>query len=309
MTLPLHLKYRPRAFAGVIGQDHVTKSLVEVMRRRSARAFLFSGPSGTGKTTLARICADGAGCGLADILEIDGATYTGIDDMRAVAAGLRYRPIGGADVKAVIVDECHSLSKQAWQSLLKILEEPPAHVYWFLCTTEPTKLPTSVKTRCLSYDLRPVSLDALRELLDDVVKREALKLPGDLVQLCVQEANGSPRQALVNLEACRSCKTRAEAVPLLRAAADSPEVYDLLQALIKNAPWEKLRDIVACLKDQNPESARIAVVNYVAAVLANAGPKEAPRLLNILEAFSTPCNSSDKMGPIFLAIGRVIFSA
>src|SRR6185312_11305028 len=111
-------KYRPTKFSAVLGQEAVVKSLQAVIKKRASQAFLLSGPAGTGKTTLSRIAAAELGCAPSDITEVDGASKTGIDDMRQVAETLIYRPIGGGEAKAIIVDECQALSKAAVTSLL-----------------------------------------------------------------------------------------------------------------------------------------------------------------------------------------------
>ena len=301
----LHLKYRPKKWADVVGQDRVVKSLQAVIAKDASHCFLFSGGSGCGKTTLARIAAQQVGCNEHDITEIDAATYNGVDDMRDVASGLRYKPFN-SKAKAVIIDEAHAVSKAGFDSLLKILEEPPAHVYWFLCTTNIGKIPAAIKTRCLAYDLVPVSAEELLELLAGVVQAEKLKVPEEVLSVAVNEAKGSPRQALVNLAVVAACKNRAEAAPLLQAALETPAVRDLCQALVKGATFDQLRAIVAGIGDEiGAEGVRIQVALYIAAVLKRTG---SARLIKVLDAFSNPCNPSDKMAPIYLAIGRVCFS-
>src|SRR5882762_2091814 len=116
--MTLHTKYRPIVFDDVIGQDVAVKALRGALKSNASQTYLLHGPSGTGKTTLARIAATEVGARDKDIIEIDAATYTGIDDMRVVTSGLMYRPLGG-NTKAIIIDEAHALSRQSWQSMLK----------------------------------------------------------------------------------------------------------------------------------------------------------------------------------------------
>jgi len=126
-----HIKYRPASLDEVLGQDAVVKSLETLFKKKDMpHAFLFTGGSGCGKTTLAMIVADQVGCEGAQIEEIDAATHTGIDDWREIAKQLQYAGFGNNSRKFVIVDECHQLSKSSWNSLLKIIEEPPAHVFF-----------------------------------------------------------------------------------------------------------------------------------------------------------------------------------
>lgn len=305
MTDSLLTRYRPQNFDEVIGQDKVVTSLRGAIAKKRGRAFLFTGPSGVGKTTLARITASELGCKPIDLIEVDAATQTGIDDMRAVAGSLMYRPLGEGDVKAIIVDEMHALSKQAMTSLLKVIEEPPDWAYWFLCTTEPTKVPKNIETRCLRYDLKALDRSDLEDLLNFVVEQEKLKVNGPIVELCVKEAQGSPRQALANLGLCAEAKDRAEAAELLRSAVDNPQVIDLARALTKRAGWNELQTILRGLKDTNPESIRHVVRAYLTTVVLSAKSEpEAGRALEILDAFSEPFHSNDGISPVLLACGR-----
>jgi DNA polymerase-3 subunit gamma/tau len=134
--LNLITKYRPRTLADVIGQDNVVRSLQSIGKKKDTQVFLFSGPSGCGKTTLSRILAKMYGVEDNSVLEIDAASRTGVDDMRQLQEIVQYRPFGDSGKRAIILDECHRLSKNAWDSLLKVLEDPPAHIVWCFCTTE-----------------------------------------------------------------------------------------------------------------------------------------------------------------------------
>src|SRR3989304_1453147 len=147
--MTLHTKYRPKHFEEVIGQIEIVKSLQNLIETgKMPKSFLFTGPSGTGKTTLARIIANKLGCDIQNIIEVDAATNTGVEDMRVLCEGLRYPAFGLTTVKVAIVDECQEISKSSWSSLLKIIEEPPSHLYFVFCTTEPSKVLDTIKTRC-----------------------------------------------------------------------------------------------------------------------------------------------------------------
>lgn len=309
MSDTLITQFRPKTFGEVIGHPKVVKALENALEKKAARAYLLTGDAGTGKTTLARLAAAKVGCKPGDIEEIDAATNTGIDEMRAVTERLAYKPIG-SEVKAVIVDECHALSRQAWQSLLKILEEPPSWVYWFLCTTEAGKVPKAVVTRCFPVNLKPVDGDVLFNWLINLIEENKLfpKMKEDTVDgiagVCVDNAMGSPRQALSNLSLCLTATSKKEAAALMGSAADSPEAVELARALIQRQPWSKVQGLLKGMKDANPESIRHVVRAYVTAV-ALGNPK-AGSALEILDLFSQPFPSTDGISPVVLACGKLI---
>lgn len=306
MNETLITRYRPKTFEEVIGQPSAVRSLTKIVKDKTSRTFLFTGPAGTGKTTLARLVAEAMGCGARDLQEIDGATYRGIDDMRAITAGLQYKPIGESAVKAIVIDECHALSKDAWQSLLKSLEDVPSWVVWLLCTTEPAKVPKAVVTRATHYPLKPVSTDDLLDWLDPIAEKE--NIDEEVAALCAKEAEGSPRQALANLAACASAKDLAEAKQLLRSAVESQEAIMLVRALVKGASWKEVQKILSGLQEVNPESVRHIVRAYVSKVVLGAkNQDEAGYGIEILDAFSQPFNSSDGLAPLIVACGKVVF--
>lgn len=307
MTEGLITKYRPSKFSEVIGQAAVVRSLEGALKKGTSRMFMFSGPPGTGKTTLARLAAVAGGCSLKEITEVDGASKTGIDDMRAVIESLMYRPMGDSTCKAVIIDEAQALSKPAVTSLLKATEEPPEYVLWFICTTEPTKIPEALKTRATHYSLKPVEFDDLVGLLDTVVGKEGMDIDEAVIDLCAKEASGSPRQALSNLAACAEAKDIKEAKELLRSAIESEEAVALARALVSGASWSEVQGILAGLKDASPEGIRHVVRAYVTKMVLGAKKEQvAGKGLEILDAFSTPFHPSDGMTPVVLACGKVL---
>lgn len=310
MSEPLHLKYRPQEFNEVVGQDAVVKSLQNVIKKGMSHAFLFHGPSGTGKTTLARLAALAVGCDESSIMEIDAATHTGIESMRAVQDTLNYKPFGKAQNKAVLIDEFHMMSKSAFNSLLKVVEEPPEHVYWFFCTTELGRVPQTIKTRCTTYGLKLVSEKDLKGLLIEVlVAEDADDLDEGVFNVIITEAKGSPRQLLVNAALCLDAKNKKEAQEILHLASEGDEVLELCRFLAKGGSWQKAMAIVGKLENDNAESVRIQVVNYMgAAAMKSKNPKEATFFLNVMEAFSESYNPSERLAPLLQSIGQVLFS-
>jgi DNA polymerase-3 subunit gamma/tau len=309
-TEPLHLKYRPKAFKEVIGQDMVVKSLKAALADKARpHSYLFVGDSGTGKTTLARIMTTQLNIDPSNVVEVDAATNNGIDAMRDVMAPLRYHGFGDTPNKAIIIDEAHALSKQAWTSLLKSVEEPPAHVFFFFCTTDAGKVPENIATRCLRYPLKLLKHDDLMDLLDYVCEEEGLKTSGAILNLVAQSCGGSPRQALVMLAMVHDCEDTDEAGRLLESPLDNKEVIDLCRELIKgDLTWSRLVSTLKSIGDIPAESIRIIVVNYLNACLLGArSDKDAVRLLGMLECFLKPCQPSDKLAPLLVAFGLYIF--
>lgn len=303
-------KYRPQTFKEVVGQDPVVRALTGICKRKDVQTFLFSGPAGTGKTSLARLVSHAMGVEDPSILEIDGASFTGIDSMRSVQEMLQYRPFGASGKRAIILDEFHGLSRQAFDSLLKVLEEPPEHVIWCFCTTNIAKIPTTIKTRCAKFELQPVADRVLGELYDSVCDAENINLAGDIGDLIIREAKGSPRQLLANLSVARDARDKKEAANLLRTVLETDSTLELCRFLLQaNGSWQKCMSILKKLEDDNPESIRIMVANYFASCLKNSkSDKEACNFMAKLDAFSQPYNGQEGIAPLLLSIGRVMFS-
>jgi len=214
-------KYRPETFDQVVGQTHVTGTLRAALRKEKlSHAYLFSGPRGCGKTTVARLLAkaincltnrNGDPCGTCetclaiargnylDVLEIDAASNTGVDNIRELRDMAQYSPSEGSS-RVFIIDEVHMLSKGAFNALLKILEEPPARVFFFFATTEPNKIPRTILSRCQRFDFRLLSRDELATRLTEIAAAEGVTLAPTGLRLLVSMAEGSVRDGLSLLD-------------------------------------------------------------------------------------------------------------
>jgi DNA polymerase III subunit gamma/tau len=304
-----HTAHRPTDFDQVLGQDETVKSLKRVVKDNKAHCFIFTGPSGTGKTTLARILANKFANGdatAANIEEFPASEKSGKDDVKEVIARSYYRAVGKSQVKTIIMDECHRLSTPAWDALLKPVEQPANHLYWVFCSTEPSKIPKAIVTRCLRYDLKPVSEELIFKLLDKVCQDERMDTSDEILEAICENSGGSPRQALVFLAECLACKSAAEALQTIRSAGQSREIIDLCRYLVskQGQNWATAMKLVKGLEGIEAESARIVIVNYLAAALIGTkDDRKAAWLLRLLEAFKTPYNASDKLAPLLYSIG------
>ena len=214
--LVLYRKYRPKTFAEVVGQGHVTRVLQNALKQgRVAHAYLFSGPRGTGKTTVARLLAKSVNCkeGKADepcnkcqmceefsagkafdLVEIDAASSRGIDEIRELRDAVCLAP-AHARYKVYIIDEVHMLTKEAFNALLKTLEEPPAHAIFILATTELEKVPETISSRCQHFEFKKIRVGDIIQRLEGILKREHIKYEDEALQLVALFADGGLRDA------------------------------------------------------------------------------------------------------------------
>jgi len=310
MSNAYHTKYRPVNFETVRGQSQACKTLQTVLDKGTSQAFLLEGPSGTGKTTLARISAIYAGCERADISDVDAATNSGVEDTRRLQDVMAYRPIGGGEKRAIVIDECHGLSQKAWDTLLKSIEEPHEHVLWFFCTTNGAKVPKTIRTRCTRVTLNLLNDNELAKVLARVISKEKLDVSDSVLDVIIREAHGSARQALVNLAAAENCTTAKEAAKALHTMLESDPTIDLCRFLLKPGSWPKAMAIVAQFGEQpNYEGIRIVVCNYMGKVIQGAKSDDAAaHALGILENFASPYNTSEGSAPFMLSLGRSILA-
>ena len=248
-------KWRPKTFADLVGQEHVVKALRNALEKgRLHHAYLLTGTRGVGKTTIARILAkslncehpkEGEPCGqcqscrdidagrFVDLLEIDAASNTGIDNIREVLENAQYAPTAGK-YKVYIIDEVHMLSKSAFNAMLKTLEEPPEHVKFILATTDPHKVPVTVLSRCLQFVLRNMTAQQVADHLAHVLDSEQIPYETPALALLGRAAAGSMRDALSLLDqaiAMGSGKVAEQDVRQMIGAVDKRYLYELLQSI------------------------------------------------------------------------------
>ena len=322
--LALARKYRPRAFADMVGQEHVVRTLQNsITMDRVHHAFLFTGARGVGKTTTARIlaaalnaeagpsieppegdsiCLEIAGGRCPDVLEIDGASNNGVDHIRDLRDSARFLP-SRARYKLYIIDEVHMLSKEAFNALLKILEEPPAHVKFIFATTEPQKIPVTILSRCQRFDFRKVSVGQLTNHLKSILEKEELGLGAQALHAVVREAQGSVRDAMSLLDQVLSfaggTPDDAQVIEAL-GIVDRQTIFEVFQAIIdKNADailgkvdhidrrGHDLADVCTLLVEHVRDLMVFKSVKEPAKVLLDRSPGELDNLSSQAEACGT----------------------
>ena len=275
----LHLKYRPSSFDEYIGNAVLKESLLSSIDR--TRTYLFYGQRGCGKTTLARLLAKHLDISDMDISEIDAADNTGVDNARAIKEAAQYSPLSGKK-KIFILDEVHRLSGNAFDSLLKTLENPPSHSYFVLCTTELRKVPQTIKSRAKCYEVKPLSEKEAGFLLRWVCHEEKISISQDLKKAIIESCEGIPREIIVALDMVRDVKNDADALSLLKSV-NQHEFKEFAQALLNQKSWSEVSAIIKSLKD-DPETIRYQLLGYMNAVLLNSA-KGNDRAALIIEYF------------------------
>ena len=266
-------KYRPQTFKDLIGQETLVKTLANALQYgRLAHAFVLTGVRGIGKTTTARIIAKGLNCVGADgnggptinpcgtcsnclsitedrhvdILEMDAASRTGVDDIREILDGVRYKPVG-ARYKIYIIDEVHMLSKNAFSALLKTLEEPPENVKFIFATTEIRKVPITVLSRCQRFDLRRIGIEDLINLFSTICEKENIQADSEALRLIARAADGSARDGLSLLDqamALTEDQISPELVQKMLGLGDKKELFDLFEEVMQGNVPEALSRVV-----------------------------------------------------------------
>lgn len=306
---PYHLRYRPKKLVDIIGQKPTVSALQRLWEGGSIpHSYLFTGPSGVGKTTLARIVGRELKVTDRNVLEIDAATNSGVDSMRRLKTQVDTPGFGNDTTRLLIIDECHSLSKQAWQSWLKIVEEPPSHLFIVFCTTESGKVPRTIKTRCQSFDLKSVSIKDIEQLLDEICFAEQIKPPEGALRLMASNADGSVRQALVNLQKAGGCKNKKQVLRVLDRfeEGDNPE-FDIVRAIMNREDFMKVKNMIGDLNIDGCEGIRIITMNYAASVLMGTkSEKKAAWCLHVMDEMCEPFEAVEKKAPLLLAVGRLL---
>lgn len=300
----LYKKHRPKTLKGVVGQDGAVASLQRLLEKgKPPHAWLFTGPSGCGKTTIGRILKESLQCGDADYTEINSADFKGIDMVREVRRAMNLSPISG-ECRIWLIDEAHKLTNDAQNGLLKMLEDTPSHVYFFLATTDPQKLIKAIHTRCAQVKLVAVAVAELVRLVLRVAEKEKYQVSEDVAGEIAEAADGSVRKALVILEQVGPCASEEEQLKAIQTTTFNKDgAIDLARQLVTNfsVRWNDVTPILQTLKDEDAEGVRYVVLGYARSCMVGKEGKSpnmnlAGRAFKVIDVFSSNFYDSRQAG-------------
>lgn len=305
---PLITKYRPTTFDQCVGNEIIIKALKEAVNSNSSRphAYLFTGSSGIGKTTLARIVANEV---KASVMDFDAASKSGVDDTRQLTQFATFRPLQLEPDKPnlmIIVDEAHNLSDKAHESLLKFIEEPPDFLYIAYCTTEPKKIKKTIETRCYPVALKSLKMHDIEDLISAISEMEGWAVKDDVFQGIVQAANGSARMALSVLQLAHNLNSRDElAQAVASVEAENNPAIKLAQYLLKGGrDWRAVCSLINEIEDH--EEAIIALTRYFSGSMVKSQEDQARGIWFMIDSL-TRQESWDKKVQLMYGIGGIMW--
>ncbi len=284
--MSLYLKYRPGSWDEVRGNEETVSVLKGMLADRNTcpHSFLLTGPTGCGKTTVGRLIAKTLDCSGDDFTEVDSADFRGIDTVRDIRTVSQYAP-RDSSCRVWLIDEVHKMTNDAQNALLKILEDTPAHVYFILATTDPQKLLPTIKGRCSTFQVKPLTETQMMALLISIARAEGVALPKVVYQQIAQDSFGFSRNAIQVLEQVIKVEPEKRLEAAKQYAEQQSQTIELCRALFSKTPWKLVATVLEGLKDQEPENIRRAVLGYAQAVLLKSDNVLAGY---VLQAFSEP---------------------
>ena len=285
MSQEIYKRHRPTNLKEVTGQDKAVGILTKMIEfKKIPHAILFTGPSGVGKTTLARILKDALNCADTDFCELNCADVTGIENVREIRARMGLAPMGG-DSRVWLIDEAHRLSGAAQNAMLKMLEDTPEHVYFILATTNPEKIIGTIKTRCTKISLDPLGAGKLGGLVKRIARKENFKITEDVQDKIVECADGSARAALVYLDQIIDLDSEEEQLEVVQPAATQAAAIDLFKAMINpRASWADTAKVLKTVTKEEVEGIRWLLLACGKGLMLSGG-KNANRGFCIVDTF------------------------
>lgn len=301
--MSLYHKYRPKTLDEIVGNENTILTLkADLAKKNKPHAYLLTGPTGCGKTTIGRIIAKEIGAKGNDYREIDSADFRGIDTIREIRKQSQYKGLESG-VRVWLLDEVHQQSKDAMHALLKALEDAPDHVYYILATTEPQKLLPTIIGRCSQYQVSPLTDEEMLRLLRSVVKAENETLQKIVYQQIILDSQGHPRNALQILDQTLGVPEEQRLEVAKRIAERESQTIELCRALIARSDWKKIAGILSGLKQEDPESIRRSILGYCSAVLLRGGENDG--VAAIMEAMMEPTYNTGFPGIVFAVYSSI----
>ncbi len=284
MSKELYKKYRPKTFADVIGQDHVIKPLQKMIAKDELpHAILLTGPKGNGKTTVGRILRRELQCSNWDFVEKNCSSDRGIDLIRDIERKANLAPMQGK-TRVWLFDEVHMLTGEASNAFLKILEEPPAHVYFILCTTDPQKLIATIRSRCTEFALKPLGTAPLRKIITQICKSEKIELDEEVIDKLLVQADNSARNALVLLDKIRHVDAKNQLDTLSEVSIETAAIQIARTLFNPTTRWPDMAKVLKSTELQEVEGMRYLILAYAKTILLSGG-KFADRAYQVIRVF------------------------
>jgi DNA polymerase-3 subunit gamma/tau len=293
----------------MVGNESAIASLQKsITKKNHSHVYLLSGPSGCGKTTVARIMAKTI-LGASDICinEINSSSDRGIDTAREIIQQMRYSPSDG-NCMVFILDEAHMLNKLFMNAILKAIEDTPEFVYFFICTTEPAKIITTIRNRCTEIKFKSLKVEELIQVIKRVCKLEKVTIDNEVIETIAEKADGSPRKSLVLLERLINSTEKEQKAILSESMDDEDtEIIELARVLLAKKPWNEVNKILSKLKENNKlddaETVRYIILGYMSAVLLKSANKQAAI---VMDCFKENTFSTGKFGIILASFESIL---
>ncbi len=314
--MTLYREVRPKVLDEIVGNDEIKSALKGIIKsdpKDRPHAFIFHGPTGSGKTTFARILANAFGCTQEDIEEYDAADTRGIDTIRKIKENSSFAPFGGK-ARVAILDESHQLTPAAMEGLLKLLEDPPEHFYIILCTTNLSKIIDTIKKgRTTIFQVERLRPNELATLLDSIITLKEWEVDKEVLDCVIDEAEGIPRQALTLLEKVAHLNKEEALTIIEKSSESSKEIIDLCREIIKvsnnkQKKWIKVRELYKRI-EADPEQVRRGLLGYLGKVLLNENNEyEQLRLFEMVMVFEPALFYSGKAGLVNMLYRVIIIN-